>query len=78
MRNFVRKKNMQQILEKLFKIFVFFSRNFCGKKNARFAEKKNFAYFFTKFFQRTECEKRSFSISPETLDKKKKNGFSKN
>ena len=67
---------MQQVREKLFKMFFFFSRNFklCGKKCKICRKKKIFA----KFFQRTECEKRNFSISPETLDKKKKNGFSKN
>ena len=51
---------MQQIREKLFKMFAFFTKFqvnlFCGIKNARFAGKKKqfFAYFFAKFFQRTE------------------------
>ena len=67
---------MQQVREKLFKMFVFFHEisSFAGKKCKICRKKKIFA----KFFQRTECEKRNFSISPETLDKKKKNGFSKN
>ena len=49
MRNFVRKKNMQQILEKLFKIFVFFFTKFQAlrEKNARFAEKKKFLRNFS-------------------------------